>query len=213
VRIYLTIILLTILLKSNLTGQEGSKIDLNNVNVETERLPSIYLFGKEYTARNRDELLRGILNSQFYRPDLEIIINLQEFISRRAFKFIHKGPIEIFIDGKKLKNQNEYNNQSFFYQNNGESKILKLLNKVENVRIDSSLNGILKRRVLKKEITSTNEEIKKLMQSMNTKIEGDTIFVTSKSKERTLNKFYRLKYRQEKKFDDSKVIEINIVTN
>mgnify|MGYP001463261066 FL=1 len=51
------------------------------------------------------------------------------------------------------------------------------------------------------------------MQSMNTKIEGDTIFVTSKSKERTLNKFYRLKYRQEKKFDDSKVIEINIVTN
>ena len=34
-RIYLTIILLTILLKSNLIGQEGSKIDLNNVNVET----------------------------------------------------------------------------------------------------------------------------------------------------------------------------------
>ena len=52
-----------------------------NVNVATKRLPTIFLFGEEYTTRDRDELLRAILKSQFYRPDL-IIINLQEFISK-----------------------------------------------------------------------------------------------------------------------------------
>ena len=65
--------LLLILFSSNyLIAQEGSKIDLKNVNVGTERLPTIFLFGEEYTARERDELLRGLLKSKFYRPDLRL---------------------------------------------------------------------------------------------------------------------------------------------
>ena len=128
--------------------EEGSKIDLKNVNVATKRLPTIFLFGEEYTTRDRDELLRAILKSQFYRPDLEIIINLQEFISKRSFNFRHKGPVDIIVDGKRLRNQNKYNTASIYGQG-GDSQLLKLINKVENVRIDSNLNGILERRVLK----------------------------------------------------------------
>ena len=86
IRLFFTaLVLILISLTSIYSQEEGSKIDLKNVNVASKRLPTIFLFGEEYTTRDRDELLRAILKSQFYRPDLEIIINLQEFISKRSF--------------------------------------------------------------------------------------------------------------------------------
>jgi len=210
---YILPFLLLILFSSNyLIAQEGSKIDLKNVNVGTERLPTIFLFGEEYTARERDELLRGLLKSKFYRPDLRIIINLQEFISKRVFSFRHKGPVDIIIDGKTLKNENRYNN-STIYQAGGDNQVLKLLNEVKSVRIDSNLNGILERRVLKREIKSIDDQIGKLVKNIKPEIENDTIYVAEKSQEKALRKFYRMKNRQEKRFNETKLIEINIITN
>jgi len=214
-RPYFITFLVIVLSFGTLYSQEGSKIDLKNVNVGTERLPTIFLFGEEYTARERDELLRGLLKSQFYRQDLRIIINLQEFISKRVFSFRHKGPVDIIIDGKTLKNENRYNN-SAVYQAAGDNQVLKLLNQVENVRIDSNLNGILERIALKREITSIDKEIKKLMEDIKAEVKVDTIVIpdkTSKQSERELNKLYRIKNRQEKKFNETKLIEINIITN
>ena len=214
-RPYFITFLVIVLSFGTLYSQEGSKIDLNNVNVGTKRLPTIFLFGEEYTARERDELLRGLLKSQFYRQDLRIIINLQEFISKRVFSFRHKGPVDIIIDGKTLKNENRYNN-SAVYQAAGDNLVLKLLNEVENVRIDSNLNGILERRALKREIISIDKEIKKLMEDIKAEVKVDTIVIpdkTSKKSERELNKLYRIKNRQEKKFNETKLIEINIITN
>ena len=214
-RPYFITFLVIVLSFGNLYSQEGSKIDLKNVNVGTKRLPTIFLFGEEFTARDRDDLLKGILKSQFYRPDLEIIINLQEFISKRVFSFRHKGPVDIIIDGKTLKNENRYNN-STIYQSGGDNQVLKLLNEVENVRIDSNLNGILERRALKREIISIDKEIKKLMEDIKAEVKVDTIVIpdkTSKKKERELNKLYRIKNRQEKRFNETQLIEINIITN
>ena len=214
-RPYLITFIVIVLSFGTLYSQEGSKIDLKNVNVGTERLPTIFLFGEEYTARERDELLRGLLKSKFYRPDLGIIINLQEFISKRVFSFRHKGPVDIMIDGKTLKNENRYNN-SAVYQAAGDNQVLKLLNEVENVRIDSNLNGILERRALKREIISIDREIKKLMEDIKAEVKLDTIVIpdkTSKKRERELNKLYRIKNRQEKRLNETKLIEINIITN
>jgi len=59
--------------------QEGSKIDLKNVNVASEKLPTIFLFGYEYTVRDRNEFLSRLLKSNFYRPNSKIIIDLEEF--------------------------------------------------------------------------------------------------------------------------------------
>ena len=214
-RPYFITFLVIVLSFGTLHSQEGSKIDLKNVNVGTERLPTIFLFGEEYTARERDELLRGLLKSQFYRQDLRIIINLQEFISKRVFSFRHKGPIDIIIDGKTLKNENRYNN-SAVYQAAGDNQVLKLLNQVENVRIDSNLNGILERIALKREIISIDKEIKKLMEDIKAEVKVDTIVIpdkTSKKRERELNRLYRIKNRQEKRLNETKLIEINIITN
>ena len=214
-RPYFITFLVIVLSFGTLYSQEGSKIDLKNVNVGTERLPTIFLFGEEYTARERDELLRGLLKSQFYRQDLRIIINLQEFISKRVFSFRHKGPVDIIIDGKTLKNENRYNN-SAVYQAAGDNQVLKLLNEVENVRIDSNLNGILERIALKREIISIDKEIKKLMKDIKAEVELDTIVIpdkTSKKRERELNRLYRTKNRQEKRLNETKLIEINIITN
>jgi hypothetical protein len=213
IRFFFTALVLILISFDCLYSQEeGSKIDLKNVNVATKRLPTIFLFGEEYTTRDRDELLRAILKSQFYRPDLEIVINLQEFISKRSFNFRHKGPVDITIDGKRLRNQNKYNTASLYGQG-GDSQLLKLINKVKNVRIDSSLNGVLERRILKKEIKSINDQIAKLLENTKVEIENDTIFVAEKSKEKALKKFYRIKNKQEKKLNDTKLIEINIISN
>ena len=214
-RLYFITFLVIVLSFGNLYSQEGSKIDLKNVNVGTKRLPTIFLFGEEFTARDRDDLLKGVLKSQFYRPDLQIIINLQEFISKRSFSFRHKGPIDVIINGKKLRNQNGYNTASLYGQG-GDSQLLKLINKVKNVRIDSNLNGILERIALKREIISIDKEIKKLMEDIKAEVKVDTIVIpdkTSKKRERELNRLYRIKNRQEKRLNETKLIEINIITN
>ena len=210
-----------IISSTGLTGQEGSKIDLNNVNVGTQRLPTIFLFGEEYTSRDRNELIRGILRSQFYRESLKIVINLEEFTSKREFSFRHSGPIEINIDGKKLKKQNFYNSfksNKQTYQIKDDSKLVRLLLRVKNVRIDSSLTGIIKRKAIGKQIKLTKESIEKLINEMKLEVRGDTIVLpeidkANKKKERELNKLFRVKKRLDKEFSENPLIEIKISTN
>ena len=210
-----------IISSTGLTGQEGSKIDLNNVNVGTQRLPTIFLFGEEYTSRDRNELIRGILRSQFYRESLKIVINLEEFTSKREFSFRHSGPIEINLDGKKLKNQNYYNSfasNKQTYQIKDDSKLVRLLLRVKNVRIDSSLTGIIKRKAIGKQIKLTEESIEKLINEMKLEVRGDTIVLpeidkANKKKERELNKLFRVKKRLDKEFSENALIEIKISTN
>ena len=220
-RYFFAILIFLIISSTGLTGQEGSKIDLNNVNVGTKRLPTIFLFGEEYTSRDRNELIRGILRSQFYRESLKIVINLEEFTSKREFSFRHSGPIEINLNGKKLKNQNYYNSfasNKQTYQIKDDSKLVRLLLRVKNVRIDSSLTGIIKRKAIGKQIKLTEESIEKLINEMKLEVRGDTIVLpeidkANKKKERELNKLFRVKKRLDKEFSENPLIEIKISTN
>ena len=219
---YLLSTLLFLLISSfNLIGQEGSKIDLSNVNVGTKRLPTIFLFGEEYTSRDRNKLIRGLLRSQFYRESLKIVINLEEFTSKREFSYRHNGPVEISLDGRKLKNQNSYNsytNNLQVYQPKDDSKLERLLIKVKNVRIDSSLTGIIKRKAIGRQIKLTEESIDKLIKEMKLEVKGDTIVLpeidkANKNKERELNKLFRIKKRLDKEFSETQLVEIKISTN
>lgn len=220
-RYFFAILIFLIISSTELTGQEGSKIDLNNVNVGIKRLPTIFLFGEEYTSRDRNELIRGILRSQFYRESLKIVINLEEFTSKREFSFRHSGPIEINLNGKKLKNQNYYNSfasNKQTYQIKDDSKLVRLLLRVKNVRIDSSLTGIIKRKAIGKQIKLTEESIEKLINEMKLEVKGDTIVLpeidkANKKKERELNKLFRVKKRLDKEFSENALIEIKISTN
>ncbi len=219
---YLLSTLLFLLISSfNLIGQEGSKIDLSNVNVGTKRLPTIFLFGEEYTSRDRNKLIRGLLRSQFYRESLKIVINLEEFTSKREFSYRHNGPVEISLDGRKLKNQNSYNsytNNLQVYQPKDDSKLERLLLRVKNVRIDSSLTGIIKRKAIGRQIKLTEESIDKLIKEMKLEVKGDTIVLpeidkANKNKERELNKLFRIKKRLDKEFSETQLVEIKISTN
>ena len=183
-------------------AQEGTKIDLKNVDVATNRLPTIILFGDEYTIRDRDELLESLLKSQFYSTDLEIVINLQEFISKREFNFKHSGSIKINVDSRKLKNQNRYNSQI-----QSDIYISNFFRKVKSVRIDSSLAGILERRVLKNQINL----IQKQIDSLDTETRNDNINVDIKD----LKKIKKLQRKQNqiiKKLEKITVLEMNIFT-
>jgi hypothetical protein len=219
---YLLSTLLFLLISSfNLIGQEGSKIDLSNVNVGTKRLPTIFLFGEEYTSRDRNKLIRGLLRSQFYRESLKIVINLEEFTSKREFSYRHNGPVEISLDGRKLKNQNSHNsytNNLQVYQPKDDSKLERLLLRVKNVRIDSSLTGIIKRKAIGRQIKLTEESIDKLIKEMKLEVKGDTIVLpeidkANKNKERELNKLFRIKKRLDKEFSETQLVEIKISTN
>ena len=197
------IILSTLLLFFNsIYTQEGSKIDLKNVDVATNRLPTILLFGDEYTIRDRDEFLKSLIKSRFYSPDLEIVINLQEFISKRQFNFKHNGSIKINVDSRKLKNQNRYNSQiqSGIY-------ISSFLRKVKSVRIDSSLAGTLERRALKNEINL----IQKQIDSLNIEIRNNNINVNIKDSKK-IKKLHRKKNQIIKKLEKISVLEMNIFT-
>ena len=182
--------------------QEGSKIDLKNVDVATNRLPTILLFGDEYTIRDRDEFLESLIKSRFYSPDLEIVINLQEFISKRQFNFKHNGSIKINIDSRKLKNQNRYNSQiqSGIY-------ISSFLRKVKSVRIDSSSAGTLERRALKNQINL----IQKQIDSLDIEIRNNNINVDIKDSKK-IKKLHRKKNQIIKKLEKISVLEMNIFT-
>tara|TARA_B100000073_G_scaffold303534_1_gene271654 strand:+ start:543 stop:1148 length:606 start_codon:yes stop_codon:yes gene_type:complete len=197
------IILSTLLLFFNsIYTQEGSKIDLKNVDVATNRLPTILLFGDEYTIRDRDEFLESLIKSRFYSPDLEIVINLQEFISKRQFNFKHNGSIKINIDSRKLKNQNRYNSQiqSGIY-------ISSFLRKVKSVRIDSSSAGTLERRALKNQINL----IQKQIDSLDIEIRNNNINVDIKDSKK-IKKLHRKKNQITKKLEKISVLEMNIFT-
>ncbi len=197
------IILSTLLLFFNsIYTQEGSKIDLKNVDVATNRLPTILLFGDEYTIRDRDEFLESLIKSRFYSPDLEIVINLQEFISKRQFNFKHNGSIKINIDSRKLKNQNRYNSQiqSGIY-------ISSFLRKVKSVRIDSSSAGTLERRALKSQINL----IQKQIDSLDIQIRNNNINVDIKDSKK-IKKLHRKKNQIIKKLEKISVLEMNIFT-
>ena len=197
------IILSTLLLFFNpICAQEGSKIDLKNVEVATNRLPTIILFGDEYTIRDRDELLESLLKSRFYSPDLEIVINLQEFISKREFNFKHSGSIKINIDSRKLKNQNRYNSQI-----QSGNYISSFLRKVKSVKIDSSFAGMLERRALKNQINL----IQKQIDSLDTEISNDNIKVDIKDSKK-IKKLHRKQNQIIKRLEKITVLEINIFT-
>ena len=197
------IILSTLLIFFNsIYTQEGSKIDLKNVDVATNRLPTILLFGDEYTIRDRDQFLESLIKSRFYSPDLEIVINLQEFISKRQFNFKHNGSIKINIDSRKLKNQNRYNSQiqSGIY-------ISSFLRKVKSVRIDSSSAGTLERRALKNQINL----IQKQIDSLDIEIRNNNINVDIKDSKK-IKKLHRKKNQITKKLEKISVLEMNIFT-
>ena len=178
--------------------QEGSKIDLKNVDVSTNRLPTIILFGGEYTIRDRDKFLESLLKSQFYRSDLKILINLQEFISKREFSFKHEGAVRININSRKLQNQNRYNSQL-----QSSTYVSSFLRRVKSVRIDSSLE----RRALKNEINF----IQKQIDSLDLTIGYDSINFELKDS-KIFKKLYRKQNQKIRKLENTSAIEISIFT-
>jgi len=192
-------------------NQEGSKIDLKNVYVASERLPTIFLFGDEYTVRDRNEFLSSLLKSHFYRPDLKIVIDLEEFVSNRIFSFKHCGAIKINVNSKRLRNQNAYNvftGTTQQYKSNNNVRLTKLINNIKTVRIDSSLEGVVSRRALKNEIYVLQRQL----DSLNVEIKNDTIIVDEKN-EKELRRLLRKKTRLNREFDRTPIVEINIFTN
>ena len=189
-----------------LNAQQGSKIKLRNVSVSEARLPTIFLFGKEYTARQRNTLLKEILSSRFYDPKFKMEVNFEEFISKKKLSFIHEGPTEIIINSSKLTNRNlfkTYHGYSDVEMPNKE-RINSFVERVKAVYIDSSRNGILKSKELKKDILIINQNINQKKNKSN----SDSTFQIDDY----INKLERRKKRIEKKLNIIPLVQIKILT-
>ena len=197
---------LLIILCSDLKGQEGSKIKLKNVLVSDIKLPTVFLFGKEYTARQRNTLINEILSSRFYDPNFKMEVNFQEFISNKNFSFIYEGPTEIIINSSKLTNRNlfkTYHGYSDVEMPNKE-RINSFVKRVKAVYIDSSRNGILKSKELKKDILIINSNINQKKNKFN----PESTFQI----DHYIHKLERRKKRIEKKLNRIPLVQIKILT-
>ena len=197
---------------SELNAQQGSKIKLRNVSVSDARLPTIFLFGKEYTARQRNTLLKEILSSRFYDPKFKMEVNFEEFISKKKLSFIHEGPTEIIINSSKILNRNLFvtDHLATGIQMPNSDNINSFLERVRSVYIDSSRNGILNSKELKKDILIINSEINQ--ESLNEKkkyYDSDSPFQIDDY----VNKLERRKKRIEKRLDKIPLIQIKILTH
>ncbi|RPG54650.1 MAG: hypothetical protein EVA36_01445 [Flavobacteriales bacterium] len=191
---------------SEFKAQQGSKIKLKNVSVSDIKLPTVFLFGKEYTARQRNTLIKEILSSRFYDPNFRMEVNFQEFISNKNFSFIHKGPTEIIINSSKLTNRNlfkTYHGYSDVEMPNKE-RINSFVERVKAVYIDSSRNGILKSKELKKDILIINQNINQKKNKFN----SDSTFQIDDY----IIKLERRKKRIEKKLNSITLVQIKILT-
>ena len=137
---------------------EGTKIDLNNVDVKTKALPTVLLFGKQYTFRERDDFVRSLLGSKFYFKDLLISFQLEEFYTKKLYQFKHKGKVSIYIKLKKLPPRNAYNSFSPTHMNANLYRD-KLINSIKSITIDSIQEGIIKRKTLLSEKNELNNKL------------------------------------------------------
>ena len=196
---------------SELNAQQGSKIKLRNVSVSDARLPTIFLLGKEYTARQRNTLLKEILTSRFYDPKFKMEVNFEEFISKKKLSFIHEGPTEIIINSSKILNRNLFVTDYLAsgIQMPNSDNINSFVERVRAVYIDSSRNGISNSKELKKDILIINSEINQ--QSLNEKkkyYDSDSPFQIDDY----VNKLERRKKRLEKRLNKIPLIQIKILT-
>ena len=199
-------IFLLIIFCFDLKAQQGSKIKLKNVFVSDIKLPTVFLFGKEYTARQRNTLIKEILSSRFYDPNFKMEVNFQEFISNKNFSFIYEGPAEIIINSSKLTNRNlfkTYHGYSDVEMPNKE-RINSFVERVKAVYIDSSRNGILKSKELKKEILIINSELNQKKRNFD----SDLPFQIDDN----INKLERRKKRIENRLNKIPLIQIKIIT-
>ena len=199
-------IFLLIIFCFDLKAQQGSKIKLKNVFVSDIKLPTVFLFGKEYTARQRNTLIKEILSSRFYDPNFKMEVNFQEFISNKNFSFIYEGPTEIIINSSKLTNRNlfkTYHGYSDLEMPNKE-RINSFVERVKAVYIDSSRNGILKSKELKKEILIINSELNQKKRNFD----SDLPFQIDDN----INKLERRKKRIENRLNKIPLIQIKILT-
>ena len=199
-------IFLLIIFCFDLKAQQGSKIKLKNVFVSDIKLPTVFLFGKEYTARQRNTLIKEILSSRFYDPNFKMEVNFQEFISNKNFSFIYEGPTEIIINSSKLTNRNlfkTYHGYSDVEMPNKE-RINSFVERVKAVYIDSSRNGILKSKELKKEILIINSELNQKKRNFDSDIPFQI--------DDNINKLERRKKRIENRLNKIPLIQIKILT-
>ena len=199
-------ILIMLVFCFELNAQQGSKIKLRNVSVSEARLPTIFLFGKEYTARQRNTLLKEILSSRFYDPKFKMEVHFEEFISKKKLSFIHEGPTEIIINSSKLTNRNlfkTYHGYSDVEMPNKE-RINSFVERVMAVYIDSSRNGVLKSKELKKDILIINSNINQKKNKFN----SDSTYQIDDY----INKLERKKKRIEKKLNRIPLVQIKILT-
>jgi hypothetical protein len=105
---------------------QGTKIDLNEVEVNVKALPIITISGVNYSFKERDYFITRLLTEAFWSKNFKIKIDLSSFYEDRDYVFTIDGKTMVKVDGEILLKGHKYRSYK---------KLKKLLPKVKTVSI------------------------------------------------------------------------------
>ena len=104
----LTLITFFLLITISKSFSQGTKIDLNEVEVNIKALPIITISGVDYSFKERDYFITRLLTEPFWSKNLKIKIDLSSFYEDRNYKFIIDGKTIVKVDGEILLRGHKY---------------------------------------------------------------------------------------------------------
>tara|TARA_B100001248_G_C27113582_1_gene332450 strand:- start:47 stop:490 length:444 start_codon:yes stop_codon:yes gene_type:complete len=109
---------------------QGSKINLKDVQVSEKALPEIIIFGKSYSYRHRDVLIKKLLRLPFWSEDFVLKIDLSYFYEEIKNDFLLiEGETKVQIDGEILSRKHKYKSMK---------KIKELIPRIKEVSINKN---------------------------------------------------------------------------
>ena len=105
---------------------QGTKIDLNEVEINIKALPIITISGVNYSFKERDYFKTRLLTEPFWSKNFHIKIKLNSFYEDLNYVFTIDGKTIVKVDGEVLFRGHKYLSIK---------KIKKLLNEIKTVSI------------------------------------------------------------------------------
>ena len=125
----LTLITFFFLITTSKSFSQGTKIDLNEVEVNIKALPIITILGVDYSFKERNYFITRLLTEPFWSKNFKIKIDLSSFYEDRNYEFIIEGKTIVKVDGEILLRGHKYRSYR---------EIKKLLPKIKEISVNEN---------------------------------------------------------------------------
>ena len=97
---------------------QGSRINLQEVELTEVALPVIKINEKEYSFRERDYFIRLLMKSKFWQQNFQLKMELTNFVNDSLFTYHMSGKTKVFVDGVELTKRHTFRRRKSINQLN-----------------------------------------------------------------------------------------------